>query len=47
MDNIGIHSLKYVARDESFGLSSLQLSNIIIASYHLLLQVRYNTWIME
>ena len=49
MDNSITHSLKHVGRDESFidRLVCQRLSNIIIASYHLMLQVRYNPWIME
>ena len=45
MDRDATHPFKHVGRHESFGFSTLQLSNNIITFYHLILQVWYNPWI--
>jgi hypothetical protein len=39
--------LKHVGRGNHFAFQPLQLSNITIFSYHLMLQVWYNPWIRK
>ena len=47
MDMFVIHSLKDVGRGESFDFQPCSSPILLLLYYHLMLQMRYNPWIME